>query len=119
MSRSNKSKSKSKEKDKRLKFQKYFNMGNIFTILDDIWYWICLYGEEIITIILCVSMMAILFGGMIYLLLWSGNTGDGSGSNSGNVSVSSSVSSSIVVSVESSNVDDNIVSNKLDKSNVQ
>lgn len=97
-----KSMSKSLKKDKRLKFQKYFNMGNIFTILNDIWDWICLNAEGIIVTVLCVSWIAILLGGMICLLLWSGNTDDGSGSNSVNVSVSNSGSSSISSFVSSS-----------------
>lgn len=122
-----KSMSKPQKRDKRLKFQKYFNMGNIFTILDDIWDWMCLYAEEIVATVLCVSMMAILLGGMICLLLWSGNAGDGSGSNSGNVSVSSvssisSSGSSSISSSISSNVENSIgnsVGNNVENSSAE
>ena len=97
-------------------------MGNIFTILDDIWDWICLNAEDIVLSIICIGSMIVIFGGMIYLLIWSATTSDGSNSGSNSSSISSSVSSSAVVSMESSNVASvenssavlNVVSDKLD-----
>ncbi len=89
---------KDKVKDKRLKFQKYFNMGNIFTILDDAWDWICLNTEEIIVTVLCVGFIAVIVIGMICMLVWSGESE--SGKNENGSSVSNKVESSM--SIESS-----------------
>lgn len=113
MNKLNKSISKNKVKDKRLKFQKYFNMGNIFTILSDIWDWICLNAEEIIVTVLSIGFIAVLFFGMICMLVCSYGNESRSGSGVSNkVESSVSIESSAVSNMISNDISNEVVSNK-------